>query len=83
MKNLINLKCFNFLKSIMKKYIKENWFKIAIVIIIAGLFYWYEWRPSEIKKECHSYATNKSSLSMNYISAYDNAYKQCLRKNGL
>jgi len=25
---------------------------ISIAIFIAGIFYWYEWRPSQIRKEC-------------------------------
>lgn len=25
---------------------------LGVGIIAAGLFYWYQWRPSEIRKEC-------------------------------
>ena len=37
---------------IIKKFVKQNGFKIVISLSLVGLFYWYEWRPSEIKKKC-------------------------------
>ena len=81
----------------MKKFIKENWFKLTIIFIIviitSGLFYWYEYRPSEIKKECFRGAVDftheafekedsKGSLE-EFKKAYDLFYINCLRKNGL
>jgi len=49
----------------MKKFIKENWFKtLAVLFLLSlgiGLFYWYEWRPSEIKKECVNMAKEKAT----------------------
>lgn len=40
----------------MKKFIKENWFKLSIIItvliIVTGLFFWYEYRPYKAKKDC-------------------------------
>jgi len=40
----------------MNSFIKENWFKVFIILIILvmamGYFYWKEYRPSQIKKEC-------------------------------
>lgn len=39
-------------------WIKENWFKVGIIIVLVFastfLFYWYEWRPSETRKEYYS-----------------------------
>ena len=67
----------------MKKFIKENWFKVAIIFIIitavTGLFYWYEWRPNQIRKNC-AIETEKSVL---LSKLHDNLYNQCLRENGL
>ena len=63
----------------MKKFIKENWFKFVILLVIFGLFYWYEWRPSEIKKEC----AEKTQKSVLVSKLHDNLYNQCLRENGL
>lgn len=40
----------------MKEFIKQNWFKVSllviIVIIIGGAFYWFQIRPADIRKEC-------------------------------
>jgi hypothetical protein len=40
----------------MKAFIAKNWFKLAILVIasltVAGSFYWYEWRPTQIKHNC-------------------------------
>lgn len=37
-------------------WLKQNWFKVGLltilVIVVAGAFYWYEWRPSQIRKYC-------------------------------
>ena len=67
----------------MKKFITENWFKVVIifivVIIVTGLFYWYEWRPSEIRKNC-AIKTEKSVLAS---KLHENLYNQCLKENGL
>jgi len=67
----------------MKKFIKENWLKVVIIftviIITAGLFYWYEWRPNEIRKNC----ANETKKSVILSKLHDNLYNQCLRENGL
>ena len=75
----------------MKKFIKENWFKIIILLVIVGLFYWYEWRPSQIKKECFEKASDFSTEAIgkqggsvdSFDKTYDFIYKNCLRKEGL
>jgi preprotein translocase subunit YajC len=34
-----------------------NWIIVGtIIVIISGLFYWYEWRPSEVRQNCHKEA---------------------------
>lgn len=34
------------------QFIETNkWLLLSIIVIIAA-FYWYEWRPSQIEKEC-------------------------------
>ncbi|MDO8551259.1 MAG: hypothetical protein Q7S03_01070 [bacterium] len=58
---------------------------IAVVIIVVGLFYWFYWRPFQIRKECYEYAhttpnlgdTNEWKLATNYY------YEACLKRNGL
>jgi len=64
------------------------------VAILAGWFYWYQWKPSEIRKECNSIAkkeeqehTRESWVNFEvYIEDghdYDTTYTRCLRENGL
>jgi len=75
----------------MKKFVKENWFKIVILLILASLFFWYEWRPVQIKKECFKKASDFSTETMDkqegsidsFDKIYDFMYKNCLRKEGL
>lgn len=37
-------------------WLKENWFKVGLLVIltmtVVGVFYWYSYRPEQIKKEC-------------------------------
>jgi hypothetical protein len=49
---------------------------IAIPILIFA-FYWYEWRPSQAKSECHTYALEKAikdSGAPNNRRFYDDDY---------
>ncbi|MFA7385802.1 MAG: hypothetical protein WCZ99_02570 [Candidatus Paceibacterota bacterium] len=74
---------------IIKKY-KELF---IIGLIILGLaFYWYEYRPSQIKKECFNKArdfrieVNNKDISISFEDLnkrYDFIYKNCLRAEGL
>jgi len=84
----------------MKKFIKENWLKLSIffilIIIAYSIFYWYEWRPTQIKKECANLATvtiNRNNAGRNYIPVaeradnnytdFNNYYERCLKERGL
>lgn len=61
--------------------IKEK--KILLVIFIAGialLFYWFQWRPNEIRKSCANEATNKYKGYGNIVNNY---YRLCLVKHGM
>lgn len=56
---------------------KSKYIYITIFILLLGvLFYWYEWRPSQIKKECHISAKERAW-------AYDSVYKSCLNSKGI
>lgn len=75
-------------------WIKENWFKVAIIIVLVFastfLFYWHEWRPREIRKECYS-ETYGSALKLpafgkeaveNQKIKLEYNYKKCLLGEG-
>ena len=72
-------------KIFVDEKVKE--FRILIVIIIALLvfmFYWFEWRPSQIIKECNNSARQRVSRSANKsVEQYEIYYKICLRERGL
>ena len=64
---------------------------ILLVLIICGAFYWYSWRPAQIRKGCNDSAFN-SSMESTDESSYtqsgrmdlkDKFYKDCLRTYGL
>ena len=67
--------------------IKQYKFIILVVLIVLGFtFYWYEWRPSTISKQCNAIAVEKTKKSIGASSAeitYNMIYKSCLREKGL
>lgn len=65
----------------MKSFLKQNWFKIGLLVIsvvsIAGAFYWYEWRPDQIRKNCFN-------TSLDFSKDYQNEfYINCVMGNGI
>jgi len=68
--------------------LKQYKYIILILLIVLGFaFYWYEWRPTQIKKECYY----RSQLSQSGGRLYrldglgitlDESYKNCLRQKG-
>lgn len=54
---------------------------IIVLFIIGFLFYWYEWRPSNIRKECTDYA--KEADARFIMVDYDTTYEKCLTEHGL
>ncbi len=60
-------------KSIKNKSMKLKIISILIVVaILGGVFYWFQWRPSQIREEC-----SKGDGIIEVL------YKQCLREHGL
>jgi hypothetical protein len=46
--------------------------------MIGGIFYWFQWRPTQIRKEC----AEKNSGFVGVV-AYEKNFEQCVNKNGL
>ena len=62
----------------MKNFISNNWFKIALIVLAFGSFYWFGLRPSIIKQKC---ANEFIAVSVqNYQKDF---YDMCLHENGL
>ena len=70
----------------MKEKIKKYWWIIFILIIIGGAFYWFQWRPSQIRKECFQEVLRDVGGNIDVIGTsgvFQNRYNACLAKNGL
>jgi hypothetical protein len=40
---------------------KDKRMILVILLVIAGLFYWYEIRPAQIRKDCYQWAIKLSN----------------------
>lgn len=49
----------------MEEKIKKYWWLIIIIIIFGGVFYWFQWRPTQIIKECFNEANGQKMAVMN------------------
>jgi len=73
----------------MNAFLRQNWFKVsflAVAIAMAGAaFYWFQWRPTQIRKECvkqHPLAFFNNTGGL--LGQNDEAgYKRCLLEHGL
>jgi len=76
----------------MNNFIKENWFKIILIviifIIILGSFYWYELRPTKIRENCLAEAEFNPAIQV-YIDDHSRTefindyYNTCIKRFGL
>ncbi len=55
----------------------------VLVIVSGGLFYWFQWRPSEIRKECVRVTIEDSKKEHWDAWLTNNRYRGCLVQNGL
>lgn len=63
---------------------------LAGLVMIVGAFYWYEWRPIQIRKSCQEKIEKQDKeLFANVVKSRimgvkeGDAYDFCLRKSGL
>lgn len=64
---------------------------LFIIVLLAGLFYYYEVKPNSIKSECSEIVGNKVARTKFYgfgeeaekARDYEAYYKQCLHENRL
>lgn len=71
----------------MKEKFKKYWWVIIIILVIGVVFYWFQWRPSEIRKECFNSALKSPILKTlmsesEYRAELDFVYKNCLKMHG-
>ena len=51
-----------------------------LLITSIFLFFWFEYRPVEIRKECYDFMENKKPQT---VAGYKLYYEVCLHKKGL
>lgn len=51
------------------------------IVVLSGLFYWYEMRPSQIRRSCDEVARGKNTAHT--YEQYDAYYTGCLHQMGL
>lgn len=65
---------------------------IILLLIIAFAFYWYEWRPSQIIKECYhkiydnkalDFSAFKEEFTKSGKQKNESEYENCLLEKGL
>lgn len=70
----------------MKKIIIPT---VLLSTTLLFLFYWFQWRPSEIRKECFKYAVDKAIKDSGGNDGtfkdedYEFRLKYCLQREGL
>lgn len=72
---------------------KQSFIIILIIVAILGIgFYWYQWRPAEIRKECiglypkafeEYFDNSKLGMLSNFTNKDIENYEKCLRERGL
>lgn len=71
-----------------KNWLKENWFKTGLltilIVFVVSAFYWYSWRPTQIKQRCSAEARLDGFAALGRSRVEINAYYQdCLMRFGL
>jgi hypothetical protein len=65
-----------------------------IIVLFIGLFYWFQWRPANARRECAHYADiwatagiDQNASNSEQVSTrakdYDLAFKTCMQTEGL
>ena len=70
-----------------KKYFKMNnklLFVFFSLSIVAAFFYWFQWRPTQIKRECSQKVSTAAKKTINVtFQEMNGAYEFCLHEKGL
>ena len=54
----------------------------SITFLVIALFYWYEWRPSQIRAECAEYTKEKVKGKNVRAEEVELVYELCLHTHG-
>lgn len=82
----------------MNKNIKVISVVIVVILFFGFVFYWFGWRPTNIRKVCQNQVVNGIKDAFKFIPNrieafkweqesmehdYESLYKQCLREHGI
>lgn len=56
---------------------------LGTLFLLAGWFYWFQWRPSQIRSSCDQIAWDSAIKYYDDREDYDWKYTQCLHSKGL
>jgi preprotein translocase subunit YajC len=63
--------------------LKKYWWIVLIIIIGFGLFYWFQLRPAQIRRQCMYDVGGSCLQNMITGSRCETQYKACLLRNGI
>lgn len=63
-------------------WLKQNWFRVAVALLVVGTFYWFGLREDIISNKCNSYAmeriNSKENKDLDYAEdLYRFWYREC------
>lgn len=69
----------------MKRYFGIVTLIIFVLFIFVAFFYWFQWRPAQVRKNCEFAVFGKGAALYGGTMAVrqNNKYRQCLIRNGL
>lgn len=68
----------------MEKIKQYKYIIILTIIILCGAFYWYSYRPEQIRKKCFNETRGNTLILRNGMEELqDSYYKDCIMSYGL
>ncbi len=55
---------------------------VVVAVAVSVAFYWYEYRPSQITKQCE-YSARITERDNKGVLSYEEAFRGCVRSYGL
>jgi len=62
---------------------KQSFYFVLATLLIFGTFYWFEWRPSEIRKLCVVSTRERTQKTNSSVQEATGYYEFCIHEQGL
>jgi len=56
---------------------------VLALSLITGWFYWFEWKPTEVRKNCYQKVKDSLKGKEGSVSGFNNVYRACLVEHGM